>query len=147
MHTPPHGSALRRGRHSEAGQMYIITTVTQGRKPIFRDIAAARLLVQALMREQAEARAITLAYVVMPDHLHWLMQLGGWQPLSAVVRGVKAVTAHRLGHTLWQKGFHDHAVRQEEDVAAIARYIVANPLRARLVQRLGDYPHWDAIWV
>jgi hypothetical protein len=29
----------------------------------------------------------------------------------------------------------------------LARYIVANPLRAGLVEHLGDYPHWDAVWL
>ncbi|MFM2004374.1 MAG: hypothetical protein RLZZ09_29 [Pseudomonadota bacterium] len=29
----------------------------------------------------------------------------------------------------------------------IARYNVVNPLRAGLVDRIGDYPHWDAAWL
>ncbi len=48
---------------------------------------------------------------------------------------------------LWQKGFHDRALRREEDLVTVARYVVANPLRAGLVEKLGDYPLWDAIWV
>ncbi|MCX7627310.1 MAG: transposase [Methylophilaceae bacterium] len=143
----PHASALRRGRHSEAGRIYLVTTVTRERQHIFRDFHAARVLVQALRQEEAMRRATTLAYVVMPDHLHWLMQLGEVAALPDVVRAVKAVTAHRLGGAIWQKGFHDHALRREEDVVALARYVVANPLRAGLVKRLGDYPHWDAMWL
>ena len=38
-------------------------------------------------------------------------------------------------------------LRKEEDILEIARYIVANPLRAGLVKKLNDYPLWDAIWV
>jgi len=48
---------------------------------------------------------------------------------------------------LWQQGFHDRALRREDDLVKMARYVVANPLRAGLVERLGDYPLWDAIWV
>ncbi|BAU72594.1 Transposase [Metapseudomonas furukawaii] len=48
---------------------------------------------------------------------------------------------------LWQKGFHDHALRSDEDVKTVARYVVANPLRAGLVERLADYPFWNAIWL
>jgi putative transposase len=29
----------------------------------------------------------------------------------------------------------------------VARYIVANPLRAGLVNRVEDYSHWDSIWL
>jgi hypothetical protein len=38
-------------------------------------------------------------------------------------------------------------LRQDEDVARVARYVVANPLRAGLVKRIGDYPLWDAAWL
>jgi REP element-mobilizing transposase RayT len=48
---------------------------------------------------------------------------------------------------LWQPGYHDHALRREEDLVATARYLVANPLRAGLVQHIGDYPLWDAVWL
>ncbi|MNC83563.1 hypothetical protein D3C75_1375940 [compost metagenome] len=48
---------------------------------------------------------------------------------------------------LWQAGYHDRAIRREDDVKTAARYIIANPLRAGLVKRIGDYPLWDAIWL
>ena len=48
---------------------------------------------------------------------------------------------------IWQRAFFDHGLRDDEDTAKVARYIVANPLRAGLVTKLGDYPHWDAIWL
>lgn len=63
------------------------------------------------------------------------------------------MSAHRLNRAfkrrgpVWQAGYYDHAVRTDEDLVAVARYVVANPPRAGLVQRLGDYVLWDAIWV
>jgi len=143
----PHAGALRRGRYSEPGRIYLVTSVTRGRRPVFSDLAAARVLVRALRREEELQRASTLAYVVMPDHLHWLLALGEKRSLSVVVRAVKAVTAHELGCPIWQAGFHDHALRQEEDLAALARYVVNNPVRAGLVRRVADYSHWDAVWL
>ena len=44
-------------------------------------------------------------------------------------------------------GIRNHAVRVEEDVRQIARYIVANPLRAGLVRDLGEYSLWDCAWL
>ena len=73
--------------------------------------------------------------------------------LSAVVKTFKARTAQDINGylgirgALWQKGFYDHGLREEEDLKDIARYIVANPLRAGLVEKIGDYPHWDAMWL
>jgi len=148
----PHSSALRKGRVSELHRIYLITSVTEARKPWFADLYLGRLVVRAFMGARPEAD--TLAYVVMPDHFHWLMQLGKAGDLSDVVQGVKSVSSHRVNQRLgrrgniWQDdGFHDHAVRREEDLLALARYVVANPLRAGLVRRLGDYPLWDAVWL
>lgn len=143
----PHAAALRKGRVSVPGQVYHVTAATLDRRPVFSDFRAARVLVQALRQAQARDEAKTLAFVVMPDHVHWLMQLGERAFLSDVVAAVKGVTAHALGGRIWQSGFHDHALRQEEDLPALARYIVANPLRAGLVARVGDYSHWDAVWL
>lgn len=138
---------LRQGRHSQPGQIYLITTVTQHRQPVFADFHAARTLIQALRAAQTNCQADTLAYVVMPDHLHWLISLCEGAHLSTVVQTAKSVTSHRLGRKIWQHGYHDRALRQEEDLPAAARYLVANPLRAGLTQTLATYPHWDAIWL
>ena len=66
------------------------------------------------------------------------------------VKGKSAFTINsHLGcySKVWQKGFHDHAIRKDEDIKAVARYIIANPLRAGLVENIGDYPFWDAVWL
>ena len=83
----------------------------------------------------------------MPDHLHWLMQLGNTRSLSEVMNSVKSISSHRIGRALWQKGFYDYALRHDDDIKFIARYIVANPMRANLVKKIGDYPHWHAKWL
>lgn len=141
--------ALRVGRVSETGRIYLITTVTHGRKPWFVDFDTARQVIQVMRLLSDEGGVASLAWVLMPDHLHWLIQLGDRLSLSVAMGYFKGRSARRIGSgwAVWQKGFHDHALRREEDLAATARYIVANPLRAGLVRRVGDYPHWDAVWL
>ena len=145
--------ALRRGRHSLQHQVYCITTVTRDRHPLFTDITAARLLVRELRRLHEYGNVISLAWVIMPDHLHWLIQLNDGWTLSRVVKTLKARSAltinrHLCQHgSLWQRAYYDRAARKDEDICQIARYIVANPLRAGLVRNIGDYPHWDCIWM
>ncbi len=142
-----HAHRLRSGRYSQSGQVYMITVVTAERRRIFEHFSAARTLIGHLKTANDLQTASTLAFVVMPDHLHWLMQLGEGATLSQVVRGVKSLTSHRLGYPVWQRGYHDHAVRHDEDLKAMSRYVIANPIRAGLVSSVGDYPHWDAVWV
>ncbi len=147
-----HGHALRSGRVSEANRVYLLTTVTYQRHPTFQDWRLARLLIAEMRRLHDQQLVHSLAWVVMPDHLHWLVQLQA-MPLSKLVLRLKSRSAIAINKAratsgrVWQKGFHDHALRKEEGLTATARYIVANPLRAGLVQRVGDYPHWDAIWL
>ncbi len=89
----------------------------------------------------------------MPDHVHWLLELAERGSLSSIVQQCKSVSAHGINKHLnrrgkvWQAGFHDHALRTEESLIAAARYIVANPIRAGLCDRIEEYPHWDAIWI
>ena len=145
--------ALRLGRYSETGRIYLVTAVTHQREPLFSAFELARIVVHALRKADALGRCRSLAFVVMPDHVHWLVELRDGD-LSALVGQFKATAAGGINRRLdtagrqrWQKGFHDHALRKDEDLVALARYVVANPLRAGIVRRIGDYPHWDAIWL
>jgi REP element-mobilizing transposase RayT len=144
---------LRIGRYSQAHRAYFVTTNLNERKRYFSDFYCARLVVKEMRILHEAGDVNSLAWVIMPDHLHWLFQLTEQKTLSEVMKYFKARSAHKVNHylqrqgTLWQTTFYDHGLRQSEDVKAIARYIVANPLRAKLVENIGDYPHWDAIWL
>jgi len=147
----PHAGDLRKGRISESGGIYLITCITHTRMCVFTQWGCGRLLVTVLINEHE--RAETLAYVVMPDHLHWLVQLAEGTSLDRLMRTVKSVSSRQINRKLnrsgrlWQAGYHDHALRKTEDMVATARYVIANPLRAGLVERIGDYPLWDATWM
>ncbi len=69
----PHSATLRRGRFSEHGRVYLLTMATEGRLPVFRDFGLARAAICELGRCDALGLTETLAYVLMPDHLHWLL--------------------------------------------------------------------------
>ena len=149
----PASHHLRRGRVSEACRVYHVTTVTRNRTLTFVDLDRGRHVVRSLRASDEAGATRTLAYVVMPDHLHWLLQLEERRNLSAVVGRVKASSARMIngsratGGPVWQRGFHDHAVRQQEDLRGLARYIVYNPVRSGLVDHPRSYPLWDAAWL
>ncbi|MGE8064328.1 REP-associated tyrosine transposase [Pseudomonas sp. NPDC089569] len=152
MPTLRHAHRLRTGRYSAAGQVYLITTVVQKREPVFASFEQGRIVVDAFRKAQQEDLVLSLAWVVMPDHFHWLFELKD-STLTCVMARTKSRIAVALNRSigregaLWQHGFHDRAIRREEDLQAVARYIVANPLRAGLVKKIGDYPLWDAVWL
>lgn len=144
---------LIKGRFSQAHQIYHVTLCTDNRIAWFGDINCGRIVVRQMRRLHEERKLDSIAWVVMPDHLHWLFQLGETRSLSYVIKDLKGRAAIELNAHLkhkgaiWQRGFYDHGLRKEEDIKKIARYIVANPLRAGLVEQIADYPLWDAIWL
>ena len=148
----PGYSALRKGRRSIPGQTYLLTWATLHRKPRLATLPAARTIIRSLKHADDNEWTRTLAFVVMPDHVHWCIELGDVYPLVRVMNSVKAYTANGLRNLLdinepiWQKGFHDRAARSFDNIEAVCRYVVANPLRAGIARSLGEYPHWDSIW-
>jgi putative transposase len=143
----PHGKSLRKGRASLPNHAYLVTIVTKSRLPVFSSFVTARIAVKCLHDSNIMKHAQTLAFVVMPDHVHWLIQMTDDGNLSEMTRLYKAKVSLLLQQRIWQRGFHDHALRNGEEMRDIARYIVANPLRAGLCKSIGEYPHWDAMWL
>ncbi len=81
----------------------------------------------------------------MPDHLHLLVYgTSERADLKAFVIHYKKLTgfeySRRAGRRLWQPGYYDRVLRDEEATEAIARYILENPIRAGLARQLGEYP-------
>ena len=146
-------SALRRGRTDVEQQIYHVTVTTLGRNPVFVGYEAASAASRAFETPAFLGDASLLAWVLMPDHAHWLLQLGARDSLVTVVARLKSASARhanlalRSQGSLWSRAFHDHALRRDEDVVATARYIIANPVRAGLVERIGDYPFWNTTWL
>jgi putative transposase len=144
--------ALRKGRVSLAGQVYVVTTVVSNRVPLFADFALAVAACRALHRTTRSGGLEPVCWVLMPDHLHLLARLVDCD-LSHEVGYLKARIAHAVNDErgvdgcVWSRGFHDRALRRDQDLRARAAYIVANPVRAGLVASARTYPFWDAIWL
>ncbi len=149
----PGHAALRHGRASLAGQIYLVTFTTRHRKPFFSEATLAGTASKALTDPIAWQRSRLLAWVLMPDHWHGLIELGNEEELSSIVRRIKSNSARCLRmeipdmHAVWARAFHDRALRTGQDVLQAARYVVLNPVRAGLAPRLHGYPYWDAAWL
>jgi putative transposase len=143
---------LLRGRRSLRDHCYALTFCTASRRALFRDDSAATIVADVFRRADELGYCDGLAYVVMPDHAHWLVALTSDAPLAFLVGATKAHASRRLRseHAIqmpvWQRGYYDHRVCHDEDLKQQARYLVANAIRGGLVSRWVDYPHWFAVW-
>ncbi|HGM6069227.1 TPA: transposase [Stenotrophomonas maltophilia] len=134
------------GRRSSVGLSYILTTVVTDRAPLFANDGAAALAVREFQRLDQEGFTRSIAYVVMPDHIHWLVELRAGT-LETVMKRFKSRTAQQANRLLgrvgrfWQACYHDHAIRSDESLYRHALYLMGNPIRAGLTTQLGQYPH------
>ncbi len=143
---------LRNGRCSIEQGEYFITFVCHNRQRHFENDLAARVFCQQISINERMHGCAWQAWVLMPDHFHGLLRLGR-SSLGKTVGHLKGVSAKRINDALleqvfsWQSAYFDRALRVDEDRVAVARYIVANPIRSGLVTRIHDYPYWNAIWL
>lgn len=105
-----------------------------------------------MQKAEGCCEARTLCWVMMPDHMHWLMELQNHSLTTTVGRLKSRPTLlyNRLksrNGRIWQRNFHDQPIRHDADVLPAARYIVNNAVRAGLVMDCRHYPLWDAIWL
>ena len=141
------------GRYSQPGQAYFVTACTQHRLPLFTDLRMARIVCLEIKTLHDCGDVLSVAWVIMPDHLHWLIQLRETRALPTVMRYLKARSAQQINVALsrsgpvWQQGYYEHAIRQDEDLRQTAEYIISNPQRAGLAVEKEQYPFWDAIWL
>ena len=147
-----HSRNLRNGRVSLPNHIYLITFTTKNRAELFNDFRLACAASRALSEPGLWRDARLMTWVLMPDHWHGLLQLGDVESLSTVVGRAKAISARVVNtlrgtsSTVWQPGFHDRALRTDEAVLDVARYVIANPVRAGLSGRIDDYSFWDSEW-
>ena len=151
--TKPHARNLRKGRYSRTGDYYFLTTSVFGRREIFTTEERATVVLETIRWLHIKNRFLVDAAVVMPDHLHFVGQLVNGT-LSNVMHTLKSYTSNRLAQTgiptpIWQEGYYDHGLRGDEDYRTRVRYVLQNPLRKGLAQRVEDYPYmilpewWD----
>jgi REP element-mobilizing transposase RayT len=148
----PGQARLRWGRRSLPGHAYFITFTTHGRQRLFADWEPAVTMARLLADPGLWSNASLLAWVLMPDHFHGLLALESGA-LAVSVGKAKGGSARRFNQSsaqpgpVWARGYHDRAIRGEEALRRAARYLVANPVRAGLAARVGDYPFWNACWL
>jgi len=138
-------SQLRNGRYSEQCRVYLLTTCTHDKSPIFTNGKAANIVLGALKWLDQTERINLLAAVVMPDHLHFVAQLR-IGTLASLMQSLKGYTGWQINHVLkrhgpvWQSAYHDRALRREETLGTLIDYCLENPVRAGLVVDFRKYP-------
>jgi len=79
----------------------------------------------------------------MPNHVHLLALNvdGSLLDLMRQFKGRKSTRLRgRVKSPVWQRSFHDHILRRNEDINRTVLYLLENPVRAGLVRKWTEYP-------
>lgn len=142
----------RRPRIWVPGGIYHITVRGNNRELMFlEDVDYQRYLIE-LRRNRDRWPFHLLAFVLMPNHVHLVIETSPEASFSDVMRRQGTVYAryfntryHRVGH-VHQGRFYSNWVNQEPYLLEVTRYVHLNPVRAQLCRRPGDYPWSSYRW-
>jgi REP element-mobilizing transposase RayT len=107
-----------------------------------RQAEIAAIVEAALLHFDSE-RYRLLAWCVVPNHVHAVVEVLEGHSLSKVVRSWKSFTAlHKLlsrSGPFWQFDYFDRYMRNEEHLARTVEYVEHNPVKAGLVLLADDW--------
>lgn len=136
---------------SETGYYHVVSRGNR-REAIFQqpvDYAAYSRFVAAACRKFQTAVA---HFCLMPNHAHLLLWAADLDHLSRAMHHVQrrhwfhVQRVYELTGHLWQGRFHSFPIEAEAYLLEAARYIERNPLEAKLVRVLEDYPWSSYVW-
>jgi putative transposase len=119
--------------------IYFITCCAHERQSLLAN-ALIHEAFQSYSKEAQRRHVLIGRYVIMPDHLHFFVDLPEEIGISIWIKSLKnslSKTLRNSGHPSphWQKGFFDHVIRSEDSYEAKWLYVRENPVRQGLVEK------------
>lgn len=124
---------------------YFITIVTYKRKTILSKVEDGEIYLSIIGREinrclrEIHKKFITVRvddFVIMPNHIHFIIENNGKESIAKVVRTIKALTSCQYTKQikdndakLWQRNYFDRVIRNERELCFVRNYIFKNPQR------------------
>ncbi|MBM3751890.1 MAG: transposase [Acidimicrobiia bacterium] len=120
------------------GYRYFLTMCCRNRQSAFVDAVFVSRVACEIPRTAHQHQFAVLAYTFMPNHLHILVEGADedarLQRFTSLFRRRATLAAERtFPNGLWQKGYYERVLRRDEDSAQVIGYILANPVRAGIV--------------
>ena len=142
---------LRDYDYSQRGAYYV-TICTKDRKPILSQIVGddahiVPLPCGTIVEKYIKNAPEVTKYVIMPDHVHLIIELHNgsmWETtpasgkdnrIASIVRSIKVLTTKEIGIPIFQRGYYDHVIRNQQDCDEIWEYIDNNPRKWTMQKR------------
>ncbi len=140
---------LRRFQHS--GQSHFVTFSCYHRQPYFSTPEVFDLFIHTLEEMRNRFGVCIYGYVVMPEHVHLLLNEPPQGSLAEATHYLKLSFAKRVPRLrasgqsgrFWQARYYDRNVRDYEEFMIKLRYLHGNPVKRGLVREPGEWP-WSS---
>lgn len=135
----------RIARRVKQSGVYFVTTDTWQRRQFFLKPDPARILLEQLLECRDRGFYALHAFVIMPEHLHFLLTPGSETSLEKAVQMIKGGSSHRIKQELiyrfpiWMSGFHDRWIRELAEYRLRKQYIELNPVKAGYAGKPSEY--------
>jgi REP element-mobilizing transposase RayT len=110
----------------------------------------AAAIVENLLLDRDGQSYVLLAWVIMPNHVHALIETKVGMPLERILHGWKGYSARQINDllarqgALWRPEYFDRYIRDEEHLEKSVLYIHGNPVRAGLIEDPRDWEFGSA---
>jgi REP-associated tyrosine transposase len=124
---------------------YSLTIATFERRTVFVEPEIVAVVRDQILIAAAASGFEVPAYTLMPDHLHAYVEAESTDAdLVVFVKLAKQRSGFHgkrvLKRRVWQDGYYDRVLREQEDARTVIAYLLNNPVRAGLVKSAIDYP-------
>ena len=133
---------------SADGLVYHVINRGNNRQAVFDSDGDYRAFLKAMADLKERMPFDLYGYCLMSNHIHLLVRPRDCS-ISRVVQSLLVSHTqryhryHRSGGHVWQGRFKSPVIQDDDHLLTVLRYIEANPLRAGMVERAGDYP-WSS---
>lgn len=134
-------------RYQQSKQFHFITFSCYHRKPLLLSPDSKNIFEQVFEQVRRRHTLAVAGYVIMPEHVHLLVDEPPMTILATVIQVLKQTTSRRLKHPdaehFWQSRYYDFNVSRYAKYLEKLRYIHRNPVKRGLVEQPEDYP-WSS---
>ena len=133
-------------RYQKCGVFHFITFSCYRRQPLLSNPAAYRTFEQELERARVRFRFVVAGYVLMPEHVHLLINEPPGIVLAQFLKAFKQIASRKLRgprEKFWQDRYYDSNVYGEKARFEVIRYIHGNLVKRGLVEKPEDWP-WSS---
>ena len=129
-------------RFQKAESLHFITFSCFHRLPLLQAPGAGEMVEAVLEQTRARHQGRVYAYVLMPEHVHLLVNEPPRILLAQLLKALKQTTSRKLRgahEKFWQERYYDSNVRGEKARSEVIRYIHRNPVARGLVEKAEDW--------